>query len=173
MAAITETVLGVFAHVDTTVRALEELRAKGYHDLTVYTPIPVHEIEDVLERDRPVSRVRIFTLLGGLTGLAAAWLLTAWTSLKWDLFVGGKPPIGLPVSPPYIVIMFEMMVLFGGIATVIGMVVLGRLPKFRRSPAFDPRFTNDRFGVAVHCAPARSGSVREILRHAGADEVRP
>jgi len=173
MAAITETVLGVFAHVDTTVRALEELRAKGYHDLTVYTPIPVHEIEDVLERDRPVSRVRIFTLLGGLTGLAAAWLLTAWTSLKWGLFVGGKPPIGLPVSPPYIVIMFEMMVLFGGIATVIGMVVLGRLPKFRRSSAFDPRFTNDRFGVAVHCAPARSGSVREILRHAGADEVRP
>ncbi len=68
MAATTESVLGVFAHVDTTVRALEELKAKGYHDLTVYTPLPVHEIEDVLERDRPVSRVRLFTLIGGLTG---------------------------------------------------------------------------------------------------------
>ena len=98
MAATTETVLGVFAHVDTTVRALEELRAKGYHDLTVYTPVPVHEIEDVLERDRPVSRVRIFTLLGSLAGLAAAWILTAWTSLRWGLFVGGKPPIGLKDS---------------------------------------------------------------------------
>src|SRR5207245_389976 len=54
----TETVLGVFAHVDTTVRALEELRARGYHDVTVYTPLPVHEIEEVLERDRPVSRLR-------------------------------------------------------------------------------------------------------------------
>ena len=64
----TANVLGVFAHVDTTVRALEDLRAKGYHDLTVYTPIPVHEIEDVLERDRPVSRVRVFTLLGGVVG---------------------------------------------------------------------------------------------------------
>ena len=70
MAATTETILGVFAHVDTTVRALEELKAKGYHDLTVYTPMPVHEIEDVVERDRPVSRVRLFTLLGALTGLA-------------------------------------------------------------------------------------------------------
>jgi Protein of unknown function (DUF3341) len=173
MPATTETVVGVFAHVDTTVRALEELRAKGYHDLTVYTPVPVHEIEDVLERDRPVSRVRIFTLLGGLVGLASAWLLTQWTSLQWGLFVGGKPPIGLPVSPPYVVIMFEMMVLFGGVATVIGMVVLGRLPRLRRSPSFDPRFTNDRFGVAVHCAPARGASVRDILRAAGADEVRP
>src|SRR5207302_104325 len=96
-----------FVHVDTTVRALEELRAKGYHDLTVYTPVPVHEIEDVLERDRPVSRVRIFTLLGSLAGLAAAWILTAWTSLRWGLFVGGKPPIGLPVSPPYAVIAYR------------------------------------------------------------------
>ena len=170
--ATTETILGVFAHVDTTVRALEELRAKGYHDLTVYTPVPIHEIEDVLERDRPVSRVRIFALFGGLVGLISAWLLTQWTSTQWDLVVGGKPPIGLPVSPPYIIIMFEMMVLFGGIATVIGMVALGRLPRLGRSPSFDPRFTNDRFGVAVHCAPERGASVREILRHADAEEVR-
>src|ERR671922_2465031 len=172
MAATTNTVVGVFAHVDTTVRALEELRAKGYHDLTVYTPVPVHEIEDVLERDRPVSRVRVFTLLGGLIGLVSAWLLTQWTSLKWGLFVGGKPPIGLPVSPPYIVIMFELMILFGGIATLIGMVSLGRLPQFRPSPTYDPRFSNDRFGVAVHCAVERAMSVREILRAAGAEEIR-
>ena len=172
MAATTETILGVFAHVDTTVRALEGLKAKGYHDLTVYTPIPVHEIEDVVERDRPVSRVRVFTLLGGLVGLASAWLLTAWTSLKWGLIVGGKEPMLVPVSPPYVVIMFEMMILFGGIATLIGMVALGRLPQFRPSPSYDPRFTNDRFGVAVHCAPERSASVREILRAAGAEEVK-
>jgi hypothetical protein len=170
--AATETILGVFAHVDTTVRALEELKAKGYHDLTVYTPVPVHEIEDVVERDRPVSKVRLFTLLGGLTGLASGWLLTAWSSLKWGLIVGGKPPIGLPVSPPYIVIMFELMILFGGIATLIGMVTLGRLPQFRPSRTYDPRFTRDRFGVAVHCAAERAASVREILRGAGAEDVR-
>jgi hypothetical protein len=172
MAATTETILGVFAHVDTTVRALEELKAKGYHDLTVYTPIPVHEIEDVIERDRPVSKVRLFTLLGGLTGLASGWIITAWSALKWNLLVGGKPPIGLPVSPPYIVIMFELMILFGGIATLIGMVTLGRLPRFRPSPTYDPRFSNDRFGVAVHCAVERAMSVREILRAAGAEEIR-
>jgi hypothetical protein len=68
--------------------------------------------------------------------------------------------------------MFEMMVLFGGIATVIGMVVLGRLPRLRQTASYDPRFTNDRFGVAVHCAPERSPSVRDILRGAGAEEVR-
>src|SRR2546428_5964270 len=84
----TEAILGVFAHVDTTVRALEELRARGYHDLTVYTPLPVHEIEEVLERDRPVSRVRLFTLIGGPSGVAPALLLTIWSSPRW----GQGPP---------------------------------------------------------------------------------
>src|SRR2546427_175582 len=166
----TETIVGVFAHVDTTVRALEELRAKGYRDLTVYTPVPVHEIEEVLERGRPVSRVRLFALIGGLPGIASAFLLTIWTSLIWGLVTGGKyfqfGPGGIVGSslPPFVIIAFELMVLFGGIATVIGLVVLGRLPRFRPSATFDPRFTNDRFGIAIHCAPGRSGSVRKISR---------
>jgi hypothetical protein len=174
----TESVLGVFAHVDTTVRALEELRARGYHDLTVYTPIPIHEIEEVLERDRPVSRVRIFTLLGGLTGIVSAFLITIWTSMVWGQVTGGKfmqlAPGGIVGSslPPFFIIAFEMMVLFGGFATIIGMVVLGRLPRLKASASFDPRFTNDRFGVAVHCAPERAAAVHELLRTAGAEEVK-
>ena len=165
----TETVLGVFAHVDTTVRALEELRARGYHDLTVYTPLPVHEIEDVLERDRPVSRVRLFTLIGGLTGTASGFFLTIWSAMQWGLITGGKPVASIP---PFVIIAFELTILFGGVATVIGMVLLGRLPRIKASPTFDPRFTNDRFGVAVHCASGRGGSVRQILSAAGAEEVK-
>jgi molybdopterin-containing oxidoreductase family membrane subunit len=71
-----------------------------------------------------------------------------------------------------VVIAFELTILFGGLSTVLGMVLLGRLPRFRPSPAYDPRFSNDRFGVAVRCALGRGGSVKEILRSAGAEEVR-
>jgi hypothetical protein len=162
-------IVGVFAHVDTTVRALEDLRAKGYHDLTVYSPMPVHEIEDVLERDRPVSPVRLFTLLGGLTGTVSGFLLTLWSSTQWGLITGGKPVLSIP---PYVVIAFELTILFGGVATLIGLVTLGRLPRFRPTPAYDPRFSSDRFGVAVHCAPDRTASVRQILRAAGAEEIK-
>jgi hypothetical protein len=175
---ITDTVLGVFAHVDTTVRALEELKAKGYHDLTVYTPVPVHEIEEVVERERPVSRVRLFTLIGGLTGTVSGFLLTMWSALQWGLNTGGKflisgesGIVGASI-PPYVVIAFELTILFGGLSTVLGMALLGRLPRLRPSATYDPRFSNDRFGVAVHCAPERAGSVREILRGSGAEEVR-
>jgi hypothetical protein len=165
----TETVVGVFSHIDTTVHALEELRAKGYHDFEVYTPVPVHEIEDVIERDRPVSPVRLFTLIGGLTGTVSGFALTIWSALQWNLVTGGKPVVSIP---PFVVIAFELTILFGGVATILGAVILGRLPRFRFSRAYDPRFTNDRFGIAVHCAVDRSSSVRDILRTTGAEEVK-
>src|SRR5204862_5802887 len=145
MPATAETIVGVFAHVDTTVRALEELKAKGYHDLTVYTPVPVHEIEEVLERDRPVSRVRLFTLIGGLTGMASGFLLTIWSSLQWGLTTGGKPVASIP---PFLVTAFELTILFGGIATVLGMALLGRPPRLTPRPSFDPRCPNDPSGLA-------------------------
>ena len=160
-------VLASFAHVDAAADAIRALRARGLKNLVVYTAAPNHEIEEAL--DHSVSPVRLFTLIGGLTGCAAGFGMTIWMSLDWPLLVGGKTIASIP---PYVVIAFELTILFGGLATLIGMMVLGRLPRFRFSPSFDPRFTNDRFGVAVHCSPDRSPSVREILRTAGAEEVK-
>jgi hypothetical protein len=114
--------------------------------------------------------VRLFTLVGALTGTVSGFFLTMWSSLVWGLTVGGKDPVSVP---PYVVIAFELTILFGGLATLVGMVILGRLPRLRASATYDPRFTVDRFGVAVHCPPGRGAAAREILVGAGAEEVRP
>jgi len=113
--------------------------------------------------------VRLFTLVGGLAGTFSGFALTIWSSLKWGLVTGGKPVVSIP---PFVVIAFELTILFGGIATILAAVLLGRLPRFRFSRAYDPRFTNDRFGIAVHCAVDRGASVRDILRTTGAEEVK-
>src|SRR5262245_45048323 len=135
-------VLGIFAHVDTTVDAIRQLRAKGFADLTVYSPTPVEEIEDEVERVRPLSKVRLFTLIGGLTGTCTGFFLTIWSSLVWGLVTGGKAPVSFP---PFVVIAFELTILLGGLSTVLAVFVLGKLPKLRPSPMYDPRFTMDRF----------------------------
>src|SRR5215831_6475239 len=100
-------VLGVFAHVDTTVEAIRQLRAKGFSDLTVYTPAPVEDIEVEVERVRPLSKVRLFTLIGGVTGTATGFFLTIWSSLIWSLLTGGKAPVSLP---PFVIIGFELTI---------------------------------------------------------------
>ena len=162
-------VVGVFAHVDTTVRAIRELRARGFHDFTVYSPVPVEEVQDEVERPKPLSRVRLFTLIGGLTGTSSGFALTIWSALQWNLVTGGKPIVSIP---PFIIIAFELTILFGGLATLLALLVLGRLPRYRPSPTYDPRFTLDRFGIAVACPPDKTGPLAQLLRTAGAEEVR-
>jgi len=165
----TASVLGVFSHVDTTLDAIRKLRDKGFSDLTVYTPVPVEEIEEEIEKVRPVSKVRFFTLIGGLTGTATGFFLTIWTSLQWELITGGKAPVSFP---PFIIIAFELTILFGGLATLVALLVLGRLPRLKPSLTYDPRFTVDRFGVAVACPAETADQVRSLLTAAGAEEVR-
>ena len=165
----TASVLGIFAHVDTTLQAIRDLRAKGFSDLTVYSPVPVEEIEEEVEKVRPLSKVRLFTVVGGLTGTATAFFLTIWSSLKWSLVTGGKDPVSIP---PFIIIAFELTILFGGLATLLAILVLGRLPRLRPSLTYDPRFTVDRFGVAVACPADKAESVKALLSAAGAEEVR-
>ena len=161
-------VLGVFAHLDTTIEAIKKLRAGGYGDFTVYSPIPRHEIEDAL--GQPVSPVRMFTLIGGIAGCAIGAWLTLWMSEDWPVQVGGKP---IGSIPPYVVIMFEMTILFGALTTILG-IILNALYAKRRSGTimYDPRFTNDRFGIFVPAASDKAAKVESLLRDAGADEVR-
>ena len=104
-------VLGIFAHADTTLRAIQGLRAKGFSDLKVYTPVPVEEIEEEMDSVRPLSKVRLFAVVGALLGTATAFFLTIWTSLKWELITGGKAPVSIP---PFIIIAFELTILFCG-----------------------------------------------------------
>jgi Protein of unknown function (DUF3341) len=165
----TANVLGVFAHVDTTLDAIRKLRAKGFSELTVYTPVPVEEIEEEIEKIRPLSNVRLFTLIGALTGTATGFFLTIWSSLKWELVTGGKAPVSYP---PFVIIAFELTILFGGLATLVALLLLGKLPKTKPSATYDPRFSVDRFGVAVACPPETADQVRLLLTGAGAEEVR-
>jgi Protein of unknown function (DUF3341) len=165
----TASVLGVFAHVDTTLQAIRDLRAKGFGDLTVYTPVPIEEIEEEVEKVRPVSTVRLFTLVGGLSGTATGFFLTIWTSLKWELLTGGKAVVSIP---PFVIIAFELTILLGGLASALAILVLGRLPKLKPSATYDPRFTLDRFGIAVACPGDQVESVGSLLTGAGAEEIR-
>lgn len=161
-------VLAVFSHLDTLIDAIKKLRAAGHADFTVYSPIPRHEIEDAL--GQPVSPVRMFTLIGGIAGCAIGAWLTLWMSYDWPLVVGGKP---IGSVPPYVVIMFEMTILFGALTTILG-IVWNALFAARRTGriAYDPRFSNDKFGIFVPAAADKTSNIESLLRTAGADEVR-
>jgi Protein of unknown function (DUF3341) len=164
------TVLGVFAHVDTATSAIRQLRARGVRSIATYSPVPLPEFEEALTGyGLPRSPVRLFTLVGGITGTASGFALTIWTALKWNLITGGKPVVSIP---PFVVIAFELTILLGGLCTLLGLLVTSRLPSLGVPPRYDPRFSVDRFGVEVECETAERRAIEDLLRSAGAEEVR-
>jgi hypothetical protein len=158
--------LASFVHVDAATDAIRALRAKGFRNLVVYTAAPNHEIEEAL--DQSVSPVRLFTLIGGLTGCAAGFGMTIWMSIDWPVVVGGKTIASIP---PYVVIAFELTILLGALSTVAGVALLSVLTG-KRGVAYDPRFSDDLIGLFVPGGAERQGAVEQLLRTAGAVEVR-
>lgn len=158
-------VLAAFRHVDDAAHAIRTLKDEGFRDFTVYTPVPNQEI--ALAVGHRISPVRRWTLGGGLTGLTLGFLMTLWMSLDYPIVVGGKP---IPSVIPYIVIAFELTILCGALATLVGLAV--HAVRDRMPAAFDPRFTDDHIGVFVRCAGDQQGAAQQLLQTSGAEEVR-
>jgi molybdopterin-containing oxidoreductase family membrane subunit len=165
---MTPGVLAVFKHLDGTVDAIRELKSTGHRDFTVYSPLARHELEIALAQ--PVSPVRAFTLVGGIAGCSIGAWIALYMSYDWPIVVGGKT---IGSIPPYVVIMFEMTVLFGALTTLLGVLFNILLSVRQRGRiAWDPRFTNDRFGIFVPASGTQVTRVESLLKECGAEEVR-
>src|SRR5919199_1474076 len=130
-------ILGVFRELDATVDAINALKKQRVGDVTVYTPTPRHEIEHAVHA--PVSKVRVYTLIGGLLGVTFGYRIPIWISDYWPLVTGGKP---IASWVPYTIIGFELMVLIGSLATVFGLFINSRFPRITSTIGYDPRFSD-------------------------------
>ncbi len=161
-------IVGSFRYFDGLILAIDQLKKAGYRDLQALSPIPHHAIDEALEK--PASPVRVFTLVGCLLGALTGLTLTIATSLHYPLIVGGKPIVSIP---PFLIIVFELTILFGGLLTLGGMLLNARLPRMRIGPAYNPAFSGDRFGLWVGCDEKDFGDVTRLLESVGAEEVTP
>jgi hypothetical protein len=160
-------VLGVFDGVDAATQTVEKLRAADYRFITTFSPVPSHELEHAL--GAPESPVRLFTLVGGLTGAATGFWLPTYASVNWPLVTGGKPIISLPA---WIIIAFELTILFGALSTVAGLFINAKLPRTKLEQVYDPSFAGGNFGVLVRPPTGRADEAAAIMRDNGAYEVR-
>jgi len=153
--------LASYEYLDTTVATIKRLRSEGFEEITAFAPFPEHHIEEALGyRSSPV---RLFTLVGGLTGAATGFALTIFASMDWPLVTGGKPILSIPA---YIIPVFELTILFGAFATVLGVfwnMGIPDLKELKGDVVYDPEFSAGRFGIYVTAPPARIKTVRSIL----------
>ena len=160
------TLLAVFDQPMSTAEAAQRLKGRGYTDLEIYSPAAFRELEEVI--DEKPSRVRLFTLIGGLTGVVTGYAMTIWMANDWPVMLGGKPFSSIP---PYTIIGFELTILFGGLLTLLGLFLKGGLPSFSLHPAYSRRFSAEEFGLVVRCRDRDVPEIDGLMREHHATEV--
>lgn len=151
------------------LHAIEKIRAAGTKIYTVFSPFPVHGIDDALGIER--SRLPIAAFLYGCIGLAfALWMQIYMMGYDWPMIIGGKPHISIP---SFIPVSFELTVFCTAHGLVITfLIVCGLYPRWK-TPVLDVRSTDDKFIMAIEVKEGVTDidKINNLLRNNGAIEV--
>jgi hypothetical protein len=138
-------IVSVFDREDQILSATLAARQEGFEIVDVFTPYAVHGMERAMGLGR--SRIPWVCFVLGLAGaLVTAWFQYWASAVSWPIDVGGKPWHSWPAFVPVI---FEVMVLCGGVGTVLFFIAWAGLRPGRRSPVSDLGVTDDRFALAI------------------------
>jgi Protein of unknown function (DUF3341) len=140
--------LAEFDNVNDAIRAARTTYGAGYRKIDAYTPFPVEELSEAIGFEK--NGVPLVCLVGGILGGTGAFVLQWWiNNVSYPLNVGGRP---FNSWPSFIIVTFEMTILFAGLSAVFGMLALNGLP-MPYHPAFNvPRFdlaSKDRFFLII------------------------
>jgi hypothetical protein len=157
-------IYGLYADGDSAQRAVNGLRDAGLpaDAITVISGEPIED-QEFFEVNKSTWMWYIASA-GGFVGLAFATWLTRMTELAWPLPTGNMPIVAWW---PNLIIMFEMTMLFGILATVLTLLVTAGLPG--RLPAlYDPAIADGKILVGVS-NPADAAAVERALSAPGAE----
>ncbi|PWJ43108.1 DUF3341 domain-containing protein [Sediminitomix flava] len=161
--------VGIFDDHDILLNAVKHVRKQGVKIEEVYTPYPVHFLEDALGYKRSFMPKAAFGF--GALGTSLAIFFQTWVmGIDWPMIIGGKTHVAIPDFVP---ITFELTVLlsaFGMVGTFFGTQDLKphKVPR-----VFDRRQSDDKHVMAIDLA-ANSLSEEELtalLKDVQAEEV--
>src|SRR6202162_2967668 len=132
-------IMAEFASAQALVDAAKRTHEAGYQRIDAYSPFPIEGLAE--EMGFHQNSVPLVVLIGGIVGGLTGYLMQYWMSaVDYPLNIGGKPAHSWPA---FIVITFEMTILFAGVSAVLGMLALNGLPM-----PYHPVFNVPRFALA-------------------------
>ena len=87
--------VGIFDDDELVLNGVDKVRASGVKIHEVYSPFPVHGLDEKLGYKR--TRLPIAAFLFGMTGTSLALLMQIWMlGYDWPMIIGGKNFTSLP-----------------------------------------------------------------------------
>lgn len=147
-----------FDNVNEAISAAQKVYGAGYRKIDAYSPFPVEELSEAIGFHH--NGVALVCLVGGLLGGTAAYVLQWWINTAgYPINIGGRP---MHSWPAFIIVTFEMTILFSGLSAVFGMLALNGLPQ-PYHPVFNvPQFdaaSKDKFFIAIFASDKKYDSV--------------
>ena len=137
-----------FGSVEEIMAASERVRDAGYKKIDAYTPFPIEGLDDALGLEP--TRLGWVVLAAGIAGGLGGFLLQWWANTTYfPLNIGGKP---LNSWPNFIVIMYELTILFSAFTAGLFMLARNGLPRPYHSIFNTPNFENasrDKFFLCI------------------------
>ncbi|SFB59572.1 DUF3341 domain-containing protein [Algoriphagus aquimarinus] len=166
----THFVTGVYEDEDVLLDAITQVRSSGIKIHEVYSPYPVHGIDDYLGYKR--SKLPIAAFLFGLLGTSLALTMQFYMMrFDWPMIIGGKD---YAAFPDFIPVTFELTVLLAAFGMVGVFMVSTNLKPWAQPRIFDLRITDDKHVMAIDIAnnsAVELAKIEEILKSSGASEV--
>ena len=162
-------IIGIYEDEDILLDAISSVKDKGVNIYEVYSPFPVHGIENKLGYKR--SRLSIAAFCFGLIGLCLALtMMIGMMTIDWPMIIGGKDFLPLPVFIP---VTFEMTVLLSAFGMVGTFFVVSDLKPWGIPKTFDLRSTDDKHVMAIEIEKNRMKEVelKKLLVSNGASET--
>lgn len=162
-------VLGVFSDEDVLLKAIKKIREAGVKIEDVFSPFPVHGIDDALGYKR--SRLTIVAFIFGALGMTLALVMQFWMlGVDWPMIIGGKNFASLP---PFVPVTFELTVLLSALGMVGTFMIRSNLKPYKKPKIFDLRITDDKHVIALDLAVNQlsKDELKSVLNESGAEEV--
>ena len=161
--------VGVYEDEDVLLDAIKAVRDGGVKIDEVYSPFPVHGIEDALGYKR--SKLSIVAFLFGMLGTSLALTMQlGMMTVDWPMIIGGKD---YAPFPSFIPVTFELTVLLASFGMVGTFLVISNLKPWGKPNLLDIRITDDKHIVAVDLEKNTmdEASIGKLLTENGASEV--
>lgn len=163
-------IVGVFDDEQLVMNAVRKVRGGGVKIHEVFTPFPVHGLDEELGYKR--SKLPIAAFLCGLTGTSLALTMQIWMlGFDWPMIIGGKNHASLAAFIP---VTFELTVLLAALGMVATFMIVSDMKPYRWPRQFDVRSTDDKHVMAIDLgvnSRFSKSDITDLLKSAGASEV--
>ncbi|MFT6630684.1 MAG: hypothetical protein ACJAS4_000626 [Bacteriovoracaceae bacterium] len=160
--------LAIYDCEEKLLESAYKARDKNVEMYDVYTPFPVHGLDDAMGIKR--SFLPYITFGAGATGLAFGLGFQIWTSaFSWPTIIGGKPFISLPAFIP---ISFEVTILFAAHTTVAAFLIYNKLFPGKKAVIMHEEQTCNKFVIAIEKEKANVEDLTTLFKEHGAIEVK-